>query len=350
MISIFFITVLHATDKFPTALDSFFYGFFRLPTEKLFREIHSGIYFCKVSRTSPDLLERYLFSRRLLGHPDHLQNACPSSCPDIHRRKRTIRIPGYLFQFSVCGDMGIHEIVYIDIVTDSCAIDSRIVISEYPDFFPFSEGNIEDIRKKVIRNPVRLLADVSGRMSADRIEVSERKRLKRSMKRKILKDILYHELARTIGIGCPELAGLCQWKRVIGRIYGCRARKDDPPHFVSDHGLEKVDASENIVPIIQKRLFTALSYGFQSREMDHPIETMFRKNFIKRLRIADISLMEIRNISEYLSDLREHLFGGIGQIIDDNRCISRLLECNDRMGSDISGSSGYEYGFFHSNF
>ena len=58
-----------------------------------------------------------------------------------------------------CGNMAFRQIHYMNIVTHTRAVRSRIIIAEYGKKRQFPAGHLADIRQKVIRNPIRVLAD-----------------------------------------------------------------------------------------------------------------------------------------------------------------------------------------------
>jgi len=80
--------------------------------------------------------------------------------------------------------------------------------------------------------------------------------------------------------------------------------------------------------------------------VNHSSKVIFLEQLLESSSVTDIHLVKIRNITENLLDTIEDFTGTIDEVIEDDRTISRLLECDDSMRTDISESSSDEKYFF----
>ncbi len=94
--------------------------------------------------------------------------------------------------------------------------------------------------------------------------------------------------------------------------------------------------------MIVSDLCTALADRLQSCEVNNTREVILLKNASKCFSITNIFLMNGRTVSENFLDSGERSLRSIGEVIEDDRLVARLLECDDRMRSEISSTPGDE--------
>ena len=61
----------------------------------------------------------------------------------------------------------------MDVIADTSSVRSIVVITENADALEFSDGNLCDIRKQVVRDALRILSDKAALMRSDRVEVTK---------------------------------------------------------------------------------------------------------------------------------------------------------------------------------
>ena len=61
----------------------------------------------------------------------------------------------------------------MDVIADTSSVRSIVVITENADALEFSDGNLCDIRKQVVRDALRILSDKAALMRSDRVEVAK---------------------------------------------------------------------------------------------------------------------------------------------------------------------------------
>ena len=113
---------------------------------------------------------------------------------------------GALLKLPYGCNMSLGEIYHMDIVSYSCTVRSVVIISENMDSITLADGNLCDIRYKIVWDALWILTDKSRRMCSDRIEVSEQDNVEvRLCLIDIDKYILDHALGGSVRIGCFAL-------------------------------------------------------------------------------------------------------------------------------------------------
>ena len=80
--------------------------------------------------------------------------------------------PGIFVQFFKRGDVTFRKVDDVDIIPDARAVFRGVIVAENVDFFKFPDGNLRDIRHKVVGDTVGIFADKPAFVRADGVEVS----------------------------------------------------------------------------------------------------------------------------------------------------------------------------------
>ena len=184
-------------------------------------------------------------------------------------------------------------------------------------------------------------------MITDRIEVSEDGDREFPYFIQSCKCLLHHEFRHRI----DALRG--SRHRLIVWCWTCRAidctgrREDQMSDFIFVHDTSQCDASIHIVIIVLKWYLHALTDALHRGEVDHRIDRLYfeyatQKFFISN--VADIAAyLRIRELFKTLMDRGL----AVGEIVDDDGCIARFIECDDCMRADITKSAGDQDIFGH---
>lgn len=119
------------------------------------------------------------------------------------------------------------------------------------------------------------------------------------------------------------------------------------PDLILVHDTSQRDASIHITIVIVERDLHALTDTLHRSEVHHRIDRLYIEDTTQEFLISNIADMACyRCVCQFLETLMDRGFA-VGEIVDDDRCIARLMECDDCMGADIAESSGDENVFGH---
>ena len=71
------------------------------------------------------------------------------------------------------GEMTFREVYYMDVITEAGAVLGFVVITEDVEFRELASGNLHDIGHEVVWDAVRVFAEKTGVVVADRVKVAE---------------------------------------------------------------------------------------------------------------------------------------------------------------------------------
>ena len=99
--------------------------------------------------------------------------------------------------------MALGKIDNVDVVAHTCAVDSWVVLAEHVEVWQVTAGYSLDVGHQVVRDALRVFADLASAMSSDRVEVAQANCGEVTLLRDhgILEDLLDHGLCLAIGVG-----------------------------------------------------------------------------------------------------------------------------------------------------
>ncbi|MFQ9126981.1 MAG: hypothetical protein ACLR4Z_09615 [Butyricicoccaceae bacterium] len=62
----------------------------------------------------------------------------------------------------------------MDVIAAAGTIRRQVIVTENREMIASANGNLRDIRHQIVRNTLRVLADTTGLMCADRIEIAQK--------------------------------------------------------------------------------------------------------------------------------------------------------------------------------
>ena len=112
-------------------------------------------------------LVRDLFAAGLLDCFYHVKNGISVSCTQV-----VDRYAGFLFQLLYRTHMADRQVNHMDVIAYARTVVCIVVIAEYTELLQFADGNLCNVWHQVVRDALRVLADQSALVCADRVEVS----------------------------------------------------------------------------------------------------------------------------------------------------------------------------------
>ena len=115
--------------------------------------------------------------------------------------------------------------------------------------------------------------------------------------------------------------------------------------------FEDVDGAGYVVRIVLERQLRALTNGLESGKVNDAVNASTFCNALKRLEQGEaVSTIHFFNLGlkpQNGVQSYEHLFFGVGKIIEDNRRVSGIYELHHGVRADVPCPSGYDYTLFH---
>ena len=112
----------------------------------------------------------------------------------------------------------------VNIISNARSVGSIVIITENVKMIKLSDRNLSNIRHKVVRDSVRILADASALMCADRIEITEKCNTPVVIGSiKVLKNKLNHIFCCTVRIGrAADFHCFIERRRIVHSVNGSR--------------------------------------------------------------------------------------------------------------------------------
>ena len=138
--------------------------------------------------------------------------------------------------------MTFSQINHVNVISYTCSVGSRIIITEYMKLFKLTAGNLHNVGHKIIGNAVRLFADKPAFVSADWIKIAQKRYLPFVVGNvKVAQYLLDHELCPAVGICCGKGIILAEGCFVAETVNGGRGAENKGFASVFSHDLaEKV--------------------------------------------------------------------------------------------------------------
>mmetsp|Transcript_9775 Transcript_9775/g.32716 ORF Transcript_9775/g.32716 Transcript_9775/m.32716 type:complete len:230 (-) Transcript_9775:1168-1857(-) len=189
------------------------------------------------------------------------------------------------------SNMSLGKIHHMDVVADSGAVGSVVVVSKHSQLLELADCNLGHVRHKIVGNARWVLSDLATRMCSHRIEISQVDDLPFWICIGYITQHLFDE-----ELGSP--VGVCalQWEilgnRYLGRvpIHSGRRREDDFLASCCRHGLDQIESSNKIVFIICDWLSHRFAHSFQARTVNYRVNLVFLEHFIQRCLVTNIHI------------------------------------------------------------
>ena len=154
------------------------------------------------------------------------------------------------------GEVALRQIDYVDIIAHAGTVVRRVVITKHTKALPFADSHLGDIRHEVIRYAVRVLADTSGRMRADRIEVTQQHHVPlRVSFLQVYHHLLEHGLRLSVRVRALSLGAVFGDRDDSGvAIDGCGGREDDVLAVMTTHHIQQHERAVEVILVILERL------------------------------------------------------------------------------------------------
>ena len=129
----------------------------------------------------------------------------------------------------------------------------------------------------------------------------------------IVEEFLNHEFRRSIRVGCAKAISFCErWDIFFSIVYCCTRGENQLFNLVFIHYFKEIDASNDIVVIIEERIIATLSHCFFRSKVNYSVNLFFGKKVIKIIIVSYVSFVEKRLFAcEFFDRSEDRFFVGV---------------------------------------
>ena len=106
------------------------------------------------------------------------------------------------------------------------------------------------------------------------------------------------------------------------------------------HDVKQHERAGDIVLVVFEGLGHALAHSLQSGKVDAGVEGELSEHFFEAFTVADVNLHEGDGCAADGSHALKRLGIAVAKIVDDNHVVSRIVQFNQGVGADKSGTAG----------
>src|SRR5690625_3541109 len=120
----------------------------------------------------------------------------------------------------------------------------------------------------------------------------------------------------------------------------CRRGAED---HVSDvmflHGLQQLESSLHIAPVVEHGLLDRFPDGFQACKVDHTFNLILVEHCLQSITVEQIDLLKRARLSRLRPHSSDRLSRTVTQVVHDDDIVARLLTSQQRVASTVTGCS-----------
>ena len=231
----------------------------------------------------------------------------------------------------------------MDIVAHPGSVRRVIVVAEDVEMRPPPHGHLGDEGHEVVRDAGRILADVAGRVSADRVEIAQQGDRPGGIgDREVLQHLLDLQLGAAIGVRRPPRVALVDRQIVRVAVDRGRGGEDEAPAVRGLQRLQQRHGAADIDVEIGERLRHRFPDRLQPGEMDDRLGPGRRHGRRHRRLVADVGLGDGEVPVRQPPDAGERFRVGVAEIVDDMGLVARGQHGEQGVAADIAGAAGYQ--------
>ena len=131
-------------------------------------------------------------------------------------------------------------------------------------------------------------------------------------------------------------------------VHGGRAGEDEA-WALRAHSVEDLQEAIEVVFVVLQGLFDGFAHGLEGREVDGGGEGGMRtKDVCNKCRVGAVTLFKAGGLPTNLLDVGQHVKAGVGEVVNDDRGVARVVERNGGVRADVAEAAGEEYfSWFH---
>ena len=205
-------------------------------------------------------------------------------------------------------------------------------------------GHTANVRHQVIGDAVGIVAQQTGLMSTDGIEVAQQDRAEvRVCGAVVGQNPLDHHLGPAIGRRRLNgrhffLVGM----GIVGTVNSCRRREYQLFAACLLHDFQKGQGAVQIISVILQRLPDTLTHGLETGKVDHGINFVVLEDLLQFHFVSAVDLIECGHSACDLTDPVAYIPAGVAEIIHDDGMVACVHQFHNGMAADIAGAASHQ--------
>ena len=249
---------------------------------------------------------------------------------------------GLFFQLFDGCHMAAGQVHNVDVVAHAGAIGGRVIIAVHMHFFQLANGNFGDVGHQVVGDAVRVLADLSGRMCTDGVEVTQQSNVQlRVCLAAVGQDALGKHLGSAIRVGgCTNREILADGHAGGVAVNRCGGGEDDVMAIVTAHNIQDVQGAVQVVGVILDGLGNAFAHGLVGGKLDHTVNArIFRKDLFNCRMVGHVCFHKLEILTGDLAHTLQGFGAGVVIVICHHNIVTRIEKLHTGMAADVTGAA-----------
>ena len=238
--------------------------------------------------------------------------------------------------------MAAGQIAHMDIIPHAGSIRRIVVVTEDIYLRKPPDRDAGDIRKQIVRNSLRILADQTALVGTDRIEVAQEHDIPQWIRRvNVRQNLLDHPFRPSVRV-CARAFFLCLGKRhrIVRSVNRRGGAENNIMYAVTAHLVAENERAGDVVGVIFHRLLHGLADRFQTGEVDNGIDRLAVKQVPDLLPVQNIRLIKHRTFPGDRLDAVDHLAACVKQVVQNHDLVALIQQLHACVASDITGPAG----------
>ena len=242
--------------------------------------------------------------------------------------------------------MCIGQITHMDIITYTCSVGCRIVVTEHTQFFTFSNCHLGDIRHQIVWYSVGILSYFTTWMGSDRIKIAQQYYIPFRVSLLNIGEYLFeHALGPSIRIGALPFGALLGYRNLLWiTVYCGTTAENDIFTTMMTHHIDKSQCASYVIFIIFPWLFNTFTYSLEPGKMDTGIACVGGQYSLQSFTVANIDAIEWNGYffifsTHYILNALKRLIIGIGEIVNYHSSVTCFIKFYQCVRAYESGSA-----------
>ena len=206
--------------------------------------------------------------------------------------------------------------------------------------FEPSQSGLRDVGHQVVGNAVGVFANHAALVRADGVKVAQKHhRPFRVCLGHVAQNLLSHELRPAIGVDAAQRRLFVHRHARVRAVDRRRGGKYKALHAMFLHGGNQGKHTVQIVAVIHQGLLAGFAHGFQPREVDDAIHTVFRKHTVKRRFVADVQFVKREALACNLAHAVQAFGMTVYIVVHHHHVVSAVEKLHQCVRADVAGAA-----------
>ena len=182
------------------------------------------------------------------------------------------------------GEVAASEVDDVDVVAETGTVGCFVIVAKDMKLRELAGGDFHDVGHEVIWDAVGVLAEETGDVVADGIEVAKGDDIKLGVGyAEVFQDFFDHVFSLAVWVGELDTSrkGFDALLDTLVAVNGGGGGENELLHIVGLHRLEEVEGAGDVVVVVLERLFDGFGDGFEAGEMDDKVKMGMVENLVE---------------------------------------------------------------------